>query len=324
MPIKSAKELDFSGEKISMLLFGRAGIGKTTIAESAPKPLLVDLENGIGRVEACYRKDVLTAERTLTDEEKYRSFIHDLSHEDLSAYETIIIDSVGKFMDLVTPVVIKENPANGQKDGKTLSQKGYGAIAVKFKELTKLVTSLGKHIIWIAHVTEVSDGDVVKVRINIPGGTKDKIWDDINLGGFMTFLGKDRIINFTPTEQYDAKGAHGVIGSYKIPELKRTQDGGKDEDNNFLENLFNVYINELNSANQKYSEDSMVYKEAMKIVSKINNISNIDELNNVLEEIRNTKHALTSKEELNSYFQVKVKELGAAYDKETKRYIFNA
>lgn len=324
MPIFNAKELDFSGEKISMLLFGRAGIGKTTMAQSAPKPLLVDLERGIGRVESIYRKDVMTTEKRLSDEETYHSFIYDLTHENLSAYETIIIDSVGKFMDLVTPVVIKENPANGQKDGKTLSQKGYGAISVKFRELTKLVTSLGKHIIWIAHVNEISDGDVIKVRINIPGGTKDKIWDDINLGGYMTYLGKKRIINFTPTEQYDAKGAHGVVGSYEIPELKKKAEGGKDSDNHFLTDLFNLYISELNSDRIQMDQDKPIYEEAMKLVPKIEAVQNIDELNAVLEEIRNTKHALTSKEELNSFFQVKVKELGATYDKEAKRYIINA
>ena len=62
MPIKKANELDFSNKKISMLLLARPGVGKTTLAFSAPKPLLIDLEDGVDRVEACYRGgDVMVA-----------------------------------------------------------------------------------------------------------------------------------------------------------------------------------------------------------------------------------------------------------------------
>ena len=36
--------------KIKMLVYGQAGIGKSTIALSAPAPLLFDFDNGINRV----------------------------------------------------------------------------------------------------------------------------------------------------------------------------------------------------------------------------------------------------------------------------------
>ena len=324
MAIKKANELDFSNKKISMLLLARPGVGKTTLAYSAPKPLLIDLEDGVDRVEACYRNDVMTADPNLKDKEKYHSFIKDITTEDLSNYDTIIIDSLGKFIELVTPVVIDENPVNGQKDGKTLSLKGYGAISAKVTEFIKLIKSLGKHIIFIAHVTELSDGDVVKVRVNIPGGTKDKIWDDIDLGGYMTFLGKKRVICFTPTEQYDAKGTHGITGTYDIPELRSTLNGGKNEDNKFLTHLFNTYIEELNTSKKTYETDKDIYDNAMKVLGKIQIVKNVEELNSVVEEIKTTKHALTSREELLSYVQSKALEIGAKYDKEAKCYITTA
>ena len=59
----------------------------------------------------------------------------------------------------------------------------------------------------------------------------------------------------------------------------------------------------------------------MELVSTINNAQTIEDLNNVLNSLKTTQHALTSKEELNSYLQTKVKELGATYDKEAKCYI---
>jgi hypothetical protein len=321
MPIKKANELDFSNKKISMLLLGRPGCGKTTLAESAPRPLLIDLEDGVDRVEACYRGEVMVAERNLSEEERYASFVKELTTEDLSAYDTIIIDSLGKFLEMAIPVVIKENSVNAQKDGKTLSLKGYGALSAKVSEFIKTIKALNKNIIFIAHVTEVNDGEVVKTRVNIPGSTKDKIWDDIDLGGYMTFQGKKRVIYFTPTEQYDAKGNHGIVGTYELPELLNQRNGGKFTDNHFLTDLFNVYVNELNSSKENYKNDSVIYEEAMKLVSKISAVANVDELNSVVEEIKVAQHALTSKKELLAHVQKKAEEINAAYDKEAKRYI---
>ena len=321
MAIKKSSELDFSNKKISFLICARPGVGKTTLAESAPKPLIVDLENGIDRVEACYRGDVSTIEGNVAEEDKYELFVHDLLNEDLSDYETIIIDSLGKLVDLLKPVVIKESAANALKDGKTLSMKGYGAVSQKVSDFIQMVKGLGKHVGFISHVTEKDDGEVIKTRLNIAGSTKDKIWDDIDLGGYMTYLGKDRVIYFTPSEQWDAKGTHGITGMYKIPTLKSTKEGGKFSDNHFLSDLFRVFLEDLNSTKEQYNSDLQIYNNAMLIKDKLLSVNSVEQLNSIVEEIKNTTHALTSREELLSFVQNKAKELNAIYDKTTKHYI---
>ena len=321
MAIKKSNELDFSNKKISFLICARPGVGKTTLCESAPKPLIVDFENGIDRVEACYRGDVSIVEADVPEEQKYELFLHDLLHEDLSAYETIIIDSLGRLVDLLKPVVIKESPTNSLKDGKSLSMKGYGAVSQKISDFISTVKGLGKHVGFIAHVTEKDDGEVVKTRLNISGSTKDKIWDDIDLGGYMTYLGKERVIHFSPSEQWDAKGTHGITGMYKIPNLKSTKEGGKFSDNRFLSDLFKVFLDDLKSTKEQYNSDLEIYNNAMALKEKIISINNISQLNLIVEEIKNTTHALTSREELLSYVQNKAKELNAIYDKESRSYI---
>lgn len=323
MAIKKSSELDFSNKKIAMLLIGRAGIGKTSVALSAPRPLLLDLENGVDRVEACYRSDTSTVDPSLPDDKKYEEFIKDLTTEDLSNYDTIIIDTLGKLVDLLTPVVIKENHANAQKDGKTLSLKGYGAVSAKISEFIKLVKGLNKNVVFISHCTEVQDGETVKVRVNIPGSTKDKIWDDIDLGGYMEFLGKKRVIHFTPSEKFDAKGTHGITGTYDIPTLKSTREGGQTKDNHFLTDLFKVVADDLQSSKQTYDENKVIYDKAMEIAPKIKNCQGVDALNLYVQELKMTKHALTSREELLSLVSSKASELGATYDKEAKCYIKN-
>ena len=87
MAIKSKKELSFDNKKTEMVIYSRPGYGKTTLALSAPKPLLIDFEDGIGRVEACYHDTTMQAEPTLPQNQKFASFMNDLENEDLSDYD---------------------------------------------------------------------------------------------------------------------------------------------------------------------------------------------------------------------------------------------
>lgn len=323
MAIKKATELDFSNKKIAVLITGRANTGKTTLALSASRPLLIDLENGIDRVEACYRKDVVVND-DLPFEERYNAFIEDLKSADLSEYDTIVVDTLDKLFDLVVPVVIKKNPKNAQNDGRTLSLKGYGAASNEISSFINLVKNLGKHIVLLAHTTEKMDGDVNKVRLSIPGGTKDSIWNDIDIGGYIEFIGKDRTIGFSPTERYDAKGVHGVKGIYTIPTLKSAQEGGKESDNHFLQDLINLVVEDLNNTNEQYKKDLEVYKKTMQIVPEIQACDNVGKLNELVENIKAATHALTSRKELLVHVGNKANELGATYDKESGKYIISA
>ena len=47
--IKKSTELTFPST-VKMMIYGQAGMGKTTVALSAPKPLLLDFDNGVKRV----------------------------------------------------------------------------------------------------------------------------------------------------------------------------------------------------------------------------------------------------------------------------------
>lgn len=320
MPIKKANELDFSRKKVAIIIYGRPNIGKTTLALSARKPLLIDLENGIDRVEACYRKDVIVNDH-LPFEKRYEAFINDLTSEDLSDYDTIVIDTLDKLFDLIVPVVIKENSKNAQNDGRTLSLKGYGAVSTKISDFIKLCFSLDKNVIFIAHSVEKTDGDVTKIRLAIPGQTKDNIWNDIDLGGYIEYIGKTRTIGFSPTERYDAKGVHGITGTYAITELKSAKDNGKAEDNHFLQDLIDIVVQDLVNTNKEYNENLVLYKKAMEVVPEIQNCQNIDQLNEVVKKIKDLKHVLTSRKELLNHVGIKAKELGAKYDKESELYI---
>ena len=76
-------------------LAGCAGMGKTTLALSAPKPLLLDFDNGVKRINMSHLDGVDTVQVTSWSD------VQQVMQEDLSAYESIVVDTIGKMMDFI-------------------------------------------------------------------------------------------------------------------------------------------------------------------------------------------------------------------------------
>ena len=76
--IKKANELTIQ-TKIKALIYGQAGTGKTTLALSAPKPLLFDFDNGVHRVNFAHLQDVATVQIR-----SYQDFLDVLNNENLA------------------------------------------------------------------------------------------------------------------------------------------------------------------------------------------------------------------------------------------------
>ena len=100
--IRKPAELEIP-QKIKALVYGQAGMGKTTLALSSPNPLLLDFDNGIHRVNYGHQKDTVQIHAW--------NEVLDVLKEDLSAYDTIVVDTIGKMMDyIITYVVPVGNP----------------------------------------------------------------------------------------------------------------------------------------------------------------------------------------------------------------------
>jgi len=313
MPILKAEQLDFSNKKIKMIIAGFPGIGKTTLALSAPNALHIDIDKGVDRVLAEYRTDTLVFN---SYEEMSNDLIEYHKNNDLDKYETFIIDTGGKLLDIMKPVVIKENTQNGQRDG-SLTMKGYGAVAVKFKQFMDLLIGMDKHVVVVFHAKEEKDGDATKLRIAIEGQTKDKIWEYMDLGGFMEMHGKSRTIGFSNCERYFAKGTHGISGIFEVPELE------KGSNNIFLTSLFNKVIEDLNSSAKKASKEKEIYDNAISLKTFIDSVSTLEQINKLISRIAEVPHALTSEKELKTHLIQKAKELGFSYDKDKQTFVEN-
>lgn len=297
--IVKPSEMKFEGKKLFIIVAGVPGIGKTTLALSAPKPLLIDLDKGVDRVETRYRTDTDVVS-------SYEELKSDLEKADLSPYETIVIDTGGKLLEMLKPVVIAKDQKNAQTNGE-LSLKGYGAVKKMFNEFVTFVKSLNKHLVMVFHATEVADGETTKLRIRMEGKSRDEVWDSVDIGGFMEMRGNKRTIGFSNCDRYYAKGTHGIHGVYDIPTLANGNN------NTFLTELINKVLNDLTSENKEFTE----YQELMRtLLPHITNADNVKLLNKAYDEVKKAKHTLTSKNELWNALNERAKALGLEYDKD--------
>lgn len=305
--IKKPNELINENQKIRMLIAGYPGIGKTTLALSAPKPLLVDVDLGINRVMASARKDFIQPN-------SYEELIEDLKG-DLSDYETLVIDTGGKLLELMKNYVIKQDVKNAKKDG-SLSLQGYGAVAREFSRfMDNCYYNLRKNIVIVFHAVEEKDEEQTKLRILVEGSTKNTVWQNVEIGGFMEIIGKKKTIGFDNCERYFAKASFGIKGVMEIPEL----DGTKPND--FLTKLFQLANNNIKKEAVFFEEQKKEYEKLMnEIVPQIEKMETKEDLTNMTKLIKETNHILTSEKELKHKFKEKVASLGYQWNGEKKEY----
>ncbi len=294
-------QMSFENQKYNVLIAGFPGIGKTTLALSAPKPLLLDFDKGISRVDARFRKD--TAEV-----QTYEELLTDLESADLNDYETIVVDTGARLLDLMKDWAIRKEPKNGQTDG-NLTLKGYGVVGKEFMRfINSIKYKLNKHCVVIFHCSEQKDNEMTKLRITIEGQSRENIWQPMDLGGFMEVIGKDHTIGFTNCERYFAKGSHGVKGIWTIPNPEETGE------NNFLTKLFDKMTETLQASSDLANKEKAEYEKIIaEIKPKIDTMTE-ETIKDVQDVITNAKHISTSKKELTNMFRNKLESLGMKWD----------
>lgn len=307
--IRNPNEILEKEKKIRILIAGYPGIGKSTLALSAPNPLHIDVDFGIDRIEPRYRKPFIQPQ-------SYDEILEDLIPSKLKDFDTLVFDTGGKLISLMSLWAIKKDPKYGQRDG-SLSLKGYGFVGKEFVRLMDYCFyELNKHIVMVFHAIEEKDGDNTRLRIKVEGQTKNNVWEPMDLGGFMEIYGNDRTIGFSNCERYFAKGTRGIKGIWKIPELTPSTP------NDFLTRLFEQY-NAL--AAQEIAETQKEQEAYEAAIAKgqeiIASIVDVESANAAIPKMKTIKHALTSKQEVNVAFNAKIAELGLVYDKTLKKYI---
>lgn len=309
MAIQHPAELMAKEKKVRILIAGYPGIGKSTVALSAPNPLHIDVDRGMDRVPAMYRKPFIQPK-------SYEELKEDLIPQNIKDFDTLVFDTGGQLIKLMASWAIRQNTKNGQKDG-TLSLKGYGAVGREFERLMNYCYyELNKHIVVLFHAKEEKEGDNTRLRLLVEGQTKDNVWQPMDLGGFMEMQGNKRVIGFSNCERYYAKGTHGITGIHIVPELVSGTP------NNFLTKLFQIVNDNIAKETEEIEKLRVEYENIMEQAKGIvSAITTPEEATKAVESMKTLEHVLTSEKETRNLFSSKIKELGYKFDKEQGVYI---
>ena len=129
---------------VKMMIYGQAGMGKSTLALSAPAPLLLDFDNGVKRINISHLDGIDTVQVSSWQD------VQQVLQEDLSAYKTIVVDTIGKMMDfIITYKCGSRQP----------SIKDWNGINAEFTWLTRSLSQLNKNVVFVAHRDTRKEGD---------------------------------------------------------------------------------------------------------------------------------------------------------------------
>ena len=317
--IKKPSEIAPKGT-ISVLVYGEPGIGKTTIACSAPNPVLFDYDGGVQRINGAHQVPTLQPQSW----EDTNAAIEEIERE-MPEIQTIVIDTAGKMLDYMSAFIIKNNPKMKKFDG-SLSLQGYGVRKQMFVDFINRLAISGKNVIFVAHEKEEKRGEEWVKRPEIGGSSLTTVSGltaladlikELDLVGYMRAIGKQRTIAFNPTEAYYAKNTCSLPEVEAIPVV--VDDKGDAVGTN---NYFSLVVDRYNQYQVAKQKKTAEYAELMEVIeAMIADCTDADTLNEVLAKVGSINHIYNSKLIAGRLLNKKASELGFKYDKLSKAYV---
>lgn len=304
------EEMTFTDKNFSMILYGPPGIGKTTLALSAPDPLLIDFDHGISRVKAQHRKATMVCKT-------YEEVLSDVERPEIASFRTFVIDTGGSFVTYLQDWAMRTNPAQNRQKNGALSLKGFGAVKQEFQRFTGYVRDvMRKNIIYVFHSDEQKDKDGNPIqRLLCEGAVRNIVWQPCDFGGYMQMIGTRRVISFTPETEFFAKGCYGIEGQREIPTIRQT------DTNDFLTRLFEEARSNIEADNEAFAPVREQYKQTMQSVrDALDAVTDAQTATDAASYVASLTHVLTSQKEARALLKEKTDSIGLKWNKETGKY----
>jgi hypothetical protein len=290
---------------IKGMILGDTNNGKTHLALSAPEPILIDFEKGLGRVAKQFQ--------TLSMQCKsFGDFLDFINSKEIKQFKTIVIDPLGEMADQIKAYVISKDPKLA-KDGRKL----FPAIGNEFKNVWTILKNNGLSIIFVSHTEEVMKNDVESLKIRCEGSfIKNFLPTQMD---FVAILrrrdgnGKtERFLDFQKNETFTfAKRFEGLEDILEVPTSTT--------ENKFLSNVIWKKWEDKNSKEEEANKGFDALIEELK--TKVANIKDLEQLNSYYGAVYNKHDKLWSSYQMEAAFlKAKVEELGCEFDAKAKEF----
>ena len=303
--IRKSTELNIP-TNVKMMIYGQAGMGKSTVALSAPKPLLLDFDNGVKRMNMAHLENIDTVQVTSWND------VQLVLQEDLSVYQTIVVDTIGKMMDfIITYKCGTRQP----------SIRDWGGINAEFSWMTRTLSSLKKHIIFVAHRDTRKEGDDTVFIPALREKSYNSIVTELDLLGYLEMKSERgvqrRTITFDPTSRNDGKNTCNLPSVMEVPTIL-DKNGNPTTKNDFISTrIIAPYLPMLQS---KKAEQEAYNKVLSDITGRLELVADAASANDFIAHIDDFNHVGSSKMKASMMLAAKAKELGLIFNKETKTY----
>ena len=251
------------------IIFGSPKSGKSTLAASADKPILIDLDHGAHRIAGKDRTGLDVVEC-----DKWEDFVAVCAAPELKQYNTIIVDTFGAAVDMI----IRDKFSNVMNPAK------WGAVKSEIMSVCNQLKMTGRSVLFLAHESEEKNDDKIIKRPQCQGKAKDELMKMLDFIGHTTKAGSDYVLEFGGDDSIYVGNTFGFANRYILPNV-RTEPNTFFKD--VIEKQIKTFLEEDEQANaallQKMTELRTVITEcktAEDYTKAIKTIADADGLTN--------------------------------------------
>lgn len=232
-----------------------------------------------------------------------------MSESDLTGYDTIIVDTVGRQLDSITAYLAANDPKMVRRTGE-LTLQGYGALKGVFNSWLRRTMQIGKDIVLIAHAKEEkAAGDETNQRPDIQGGSYAEILKATDMLGYMARGRSGAVLDFSPTERHVGKNAPG-FAPFEVPDLHAEPDW---------------FATVLQSAKDTINDRNSASKDVAAAVSEVRDMveaaQSADEINDLVASHITDAENKAAATQIGKLVKSQAKSLGLSYDKKAKAFV---
>lgn len=278
------------------LIFGSPKSGKTSLAASFSKPILIDLDHGAHRVASKNRAGLDVAAV-----ENWADFEALCADDALKDYKTIIVDTFGAAVDMI----IRD------KFGGIMNPAKWGTVKSDIMRVASQLKMTGRSVLWLAHESEDKSDDKIIKRPQCQGKAKDELMKMLDFIGHTTKQGNDFVLEFGGDDSIYVGNTFGFKNRYVLPDIRV-------ENNTFGRDVIEKQIADFLASEEE--QNNALAEKMTECRELIANATSADDFTKALTAITSAELTQGAILKLKHELADKATECGCAWNKDAKAF----